>query len=282
MGRSWRTRLGERARLVVACCYISLPTNSPPETTGSRVTFVRAADKGRFMRLLSPLTLTCVTVALLGATGTAAAQAQGTANGEWPTYGGNLSHNRYSPLDQITAENFNELELAWRFNTDSFGPRPETNFESTPLMVNGVLYTTAGTRRAAVALDAADGRAALDASAQRGRAGRGSAAQTVRPRAHVLGRRWERRHSVCHARLPAGRPQCPDRCPDPELRRRGHRRPEAEHRPGSRTHLRNRAARGADRRRQHDHHRRGASAGWRAAVAHERQRLHPRLRSPDR
>ena len=109
------------------------------------------------MRLLSPLTLTCVTVALLGAAGTAAAQAQGTANGEWPTYGGNLSHNRYSPLDQITAENFNELELAWRFNTDSFGPRPETNFESTPLMVNGVLYPTAGTRRAAVALDAATG-----------------------------------------------------------------------------------------------------------------------------
>ena len=86
-----------------------------------------------------------------------------------------------------------------------------------------------------------NGRAALDASAQRGRAGRGSAAQAVRPRAHVLGRRWERRHPVCHARLPAGRPQRPDRCPDPELRRGGHRRPEAEHRPGSRTHLRNRA-----------------------------------------
>ena len=109
------------------------------------------------MRRLSPLTLTCVTVALLGAAGTAAAQAQGTTNGEWPTYGGNLSHDRYSPLDQITAENFNELELAWRFSTDSFGPEPERNLESTPLMVNGVLYTTAGTRRAAVALDAATG-----------------------------------------------------------------------------------------------------------------------------
>ena len=109
------------------------------------------------MRRLSPLTLICVTVALLGAAGTAAAQAQGTTNGEWPTYGGNLSHDRYSPLDQITAENFNELELAWRFSTDSFGPEPERNLESTPLMVNGVLYTTAGTRRAAVALDAATG-----------------------------------------------------------------------------------------------------------------------------
>ena len=109
------------------------------------------------MRLLSQLTLTCLTVVLLGASETAAAQEQGTANGEWPTYGGNLSHDRYSPLDQITAENFNDLELAWRFNTDSFGPRPENNFESTPLMVDGVVFTTAGSRRAVVALDAETG-----------------------------------------------------------------------------------------------------------------------------
>ena len=91
--------------------------------------------------------------AVVGLTG----QEQGTANGEWPTYGGNLSNDRYSPLDQITAENFNEMEVEWQFRTDSFGPTPETRLQSTPLMVNGVLYTTAGTRRAAVALDAATG-----------------------------------------------------------------------------------------------------------------------------
>lgn len=84
-------------------------------------------------------------------------QEQGTTNGEWPTYGGNLSNDRYSPLDQITATNFNEMETAWQFSTDSFGPSPESNFQSTPLMANGVLYTTAGTRRAVVALDAATG-----------------------------------------------------------------------------------------------------------------------------
>ncbi len=39
----------------------------------------------------------------------------------------------------------------------SLGPRPEYKFESTPLMVNGVVYSTAGTRRAVVALDAATG-----------------------------------------------------------------------------------------------------------------------------
>ena len=63
----------------------------------------------------------------------------------------------YSPLDQISATNFSELELAWRLNTDSFGPRPESLLQTTPLMVNGVLYATVGTRRAAVALDAATG-----------------------------------------------------------------------------------------------------------------------------
>jgi quinoprotein glucose dehydrogenase len=77
--------------------------------------------------------------------------------GEWPTYGGDLRSTRYSPLDQITRDNFSKLEVAWRFKTDALGPRPEFNFQSTPLMVGGVLYTTGGTRRAVVALDAATG-----------------------------------------------------------------------------------------------------------------------------
>ena len=76
---------------------------------------------------------------------------------EWRTYGGSLASTRYSPLDQINAANFNTLEVAWRFKTDNLGPRPEFNFQSTPLMVGGVLYTTAGSRRAVVALDAATG-----------------------------------------------------------------------------------------------------------------------------
>jgi quinoprotein glucose dehydrogenase len=77
--------------------------------------------------------------------------------GEWPTYGGDLASTRYSPLDQINASNFNKLQLAFRFKTESLGARPEFQFQSTPLMVNGRLFTTAGTRRAAVALDAATG-----------------------------------------------------------------------------------------------------------------------------
>ncbi|MBI3402687.1 MAG: PQQ-binding-like beta-propeller repeat protein [Acidobacteria bacterium] len=81
----------------------------------------------------------------------------GATNGEWPTYGGDLGHTRYSSLAQIDASNFNKLEIAWRFKTDSLGPRPEYQFESTPLMAKGVLYSTAGSRRAVVALDAGTG-----------------------------------------------------------------------------------------------------------------------------
>ena len=82
---------------------------------------------------------------------------QGAPDGEWPTYGGDLGHTRYSALDQIDAENFNELELAWQFSTENLGPGPEYIFQSTPLMVDGVLYSTGGTRRAVVALDAGTG-----------------------------------------------------------------------------------------------------------------------------
>jgi quinoprotein glucose dehydrogenase len=76
---------------------------------------------------------------------------------EWRTYGGDLANTRYAPLDQINAANFNQLDIAWRFRTDALGPRPENNYESTPLMVGGVIYTTAGSRRDVVALDAGTG-----------------------------------------------------------------------------------------------------------------------------
>jgi quinoprotein glucose dehydrogenase len=82
---------------------------------------------------------------------------RGAPDGEWPTYGGDLGNTRYSPLDQIDAGNFSRLEIAWRFKTDNLGPNREFNFQSTPLMVDGVVYSTAGTRRSVVALDAGTG-----------------------------------------------------------------------------------------------------------------------------
>ena len=80
-----------------------------------------------------------------------------TKNGEWPMYTADLRGSKYSPLDQINATNFGKLEVAWRFKTDNLGPRPESKLEGTPLMVKGIVYATAGTRRAVVALDAKTG-----------------------------------------------------------------------------------------------------------------------------
>src|SRR5881396_1261402 len=80
-----------------------------------------------------------------------------TRNGEWPQYNADAKGTRYMPLDQINASNFNKLEVAWRFKTDNLGPRPEYKLEGTPLMINGVVYTTGGTRRSVVALDAKTG-----------------------------------------------------------------------------------------------------------------------------
>ena len=96
--------------------------------------------------------------------GVARVEAQGTppaapaaADVDWRTYGRDLASTRYSPLDQINAANFNSLQVAWRFRTDSLGPTIEANLEATPLMVRGVVYSVAGSRRTVVALDAATG-----------------------------------------------------------------------------------------------------------------------------
>ena len=82
---------------------------------------------------------------------------QGAAKGEWRYYGGDAGNTKYSPLDQIHAANVKQLEIQWRWKAENFGPRPDYNWEVTPLMIGSVLYFTAGSRRDAVAVDAATG-----------------------------------------------------------------------------------------------------------------------------
>ena len=99
------------------------------------------------------LTLACAFIAtpmLLSGQG-------GAINGEWPHWGADLGNSKYSPLDQINRDNVKDLRIAWRWKSDNFGPRPQNNMEATPLMVGGVLYTTAGFRPNVVAIDAATG-----------------------------------------------------------------------------------------------------------------------------
>ena len=101
-----------------------------------------------------PITLAILAIASLSAGAWAQSNPK---DSEWPTYGADLANSKYRPLGQIDASNFSKLEVAWRFKTDSLGNRPEFKLEGTPLMVNGVVYATAGSRRAAIALDAATG-----------------------------------------------------------------------------------------------------------------------------
>jgi glucose dehydrogenase len=76
---------------------------------------------------------------------------------EWAYWGSDAASSRYSPLDQITPENFGKLQVMWRWSAAHFGPQPDLIYRATPLYVNGKLYTVAGNRRAAVCIEPATG-----------------------------------------------------------------------------------------------------------------------------
>ncbi|MBL4819941.1 MAG: PQQ-binding-like beta-propeller repeat protein [Gammaproteobacteria bacterium] len=105
-------------------------------------------------RLISPViiagALACAPLAL-GQTGTSVYE------GDWPDLHGNKFSQRYSPLDQINADNVGDLEIAWRFSTENFGPNVDFNNPSTPLEIDGVLYSNIASTRNVVALDATNG-----------------------------------------------------------------------------------------------------------------------------
>jgi len=69
----------------------------------------------------------------------------------WLTYGGSYSSQRYSTLDQVNRDNVKDLELKWVFQAKSLDP-----FQTTPLVVDGVMYTVQGND--VVAVDALTGR----------------------------------------------------------------------------------------------------------------------------
>lgn len=95
---------------------------------------------------------------LLAATAVVTTMAQhGTSDGQWRTYHGDFGATRYAPLDQITRDNVADLRVAWRVPTSLFQPLEYKN-ESTPLYVDGLLYFTAGQKRAVVAVDPETGR----------------------------------------------------------------------------------------------------------------------------
>jgi glucose dehydrogenase len=91
---------------------------------------------------------------LLTAPVTLLAQGPGTEGGNWTYLGGDAWHTRYSPATQITAANFENLQIEWQFNGASFGPNTP---RATPTYIDGKLITVAGHDRHVVALDPATG-----------------------------------------------------------------------------------------------------------------------------
>ena len=83
------------------------------------------------------------------APGLISAQGPGTENGEWHYLGGDAWHTRYTSADEITAENFEDMELLWHWDASSFGPSTP---RATPSFVGDKLITVTGERRHVVAL----------------------------------------------------------------------------------------------------------------------------------
>lgn len=108
-----------------------------------------------FMTRRGMLSSTAMTLMMTGLP--ARAQTAAVADTEWRHYAADLANTRYAPLDQINAGNFDKLEVAWRMPSIMLGSRPEYMWEATPLVIKGRLYTTAGSRRDVVCLDAANG-----------------------------------------------------------------------------------------------------------------------------
>ena len=136
----------------------------------------------------SPLLRSIALVVVLGLLPAETSAQQGATDGEWRNYAGDTWGTKYSPLDQITIENFSDLELAWTWETvdshlmrsddggaslvpssvvfdlleaedpDRWVTRPRiSRLAATPLMVGGVLYVSTPLYQAA-AIDARTGR----------------------------------------------------------------------------------------------------------------------------
>ena len=69
---------------------------------------------------------------------------------QWFTLGNDFAHTRYTTADELSPENFGDLEVAWEWDGASFGA---VSGRSTPSLIDGLLYTVAGYNRHVIAID---------------------------------------------------------------------------------------------------------------------------------
>jgi len=82
--------------------------------------------------------------------------------GDWRWAGSDSGASRYSPLNQISADNVSKVNVAWRWSARNQGPRPALQLQVRPLVIDGIMYSTAGDQRNVVAIDAETGETAVD------------------------------------------------------------------------------------------------------------------------
>ena len=75
----------------------------------------------------------------------------------WKHFGGEMSAQRYSSIDQINNKNVNDLEISWRWKSKDFGNFQEIRNVSMPIMRNGLVFIGVGSTRSIAAIDAENG-----------------------------------------------------------------------------------------------------------------------------
>src|SRR6476660_4961103 len=106
------------------------------------------------MRVLVPVALAAAVAALLVSPGFAqlehaqhgfsAATLAAPPTGGWPTNGGNLYNQRYSPLKTINRDNVTQLKGVWRTRLRGSGTQPQYSGFAQPLVYDGVAYVSTG------------------------------------------------------------------------------------------------------------------------------------------
>ena len=105
------------------------------------------SDLTRLPRRIYALCLALAISVGLAVSSLAVVQERGNPVGEWRYQSADAWGTRYSPLEQINGENFEDLEIAWLWRGDNFSPELQTTSRSTPSYIDGMLYTVAGSRR---------------------------------------------------------------------------------------------------------------------------------------
>jgi PQQ-dependent dehydrogenase (methanol/ethanol family) len=144
-GRFHFLQQSQIAAIVNETQSVMKPVKAGPEELRDLIAYLSNID-----RVEEGTGVTPVTIPQSEDAGIDFARIQNPKPGDWLTYNGKLSGNRYSDLKQINTGNIGTLGVKWMFPVDHFG------LEVTPVVADGVMYITGPNQ--AIALDASTGR----------------------------------------------------------------------------------------------------------------------------